>query len=182
MLESKEAERPQPHKIRFSYNFNTVLGAVFVVLSVLIAVAIPSQIEEPLIRMAENESDLKPTLFPGLVAAGFFVLGIWLVWKSFSLEEQNRLKELDRDAVVNVAITLVVMTAYALVMTSLGFVVSSALVIVFLSTFFGNRNFWLAGLVSLAVPVAIFFVFTKLLATYLPPFPVDTLLTRLFLL
>ena len=85
-------------------------------------------------------------------------------------------------AAANVAITLVAMATYALLMPSLGFVVSSALLIAFLATFFGNRNYYLTAVVSIVVPVAIFFTFTKLLATSLPPFPIDTFLTRYFIL
>ncbi len=74
------------------------------------------------------------------------------------------------------------MAVYGPLMMLIGFVVSGALVIAFMATFFGNRNYLLTAAVSVAVPVAIFFVFTKLLATYLPPFPIDTPLTRLSIL
>ncbi|HSR72593.1 MAG TPA: tripartite tricarboxylate transporter TctB family protein [Kiloniellales bacterium] len=164
------------------FNFNTGFGIFFVALSVWLAIIIPSQIEKPLIVLPSNEGDLEPTLFPYLVAAGFFVLGIWLILKSFSLTERNHLRELDRRAIANVTVTLAAMAAYGPLMMTLGFVVSSAIVIAFLSTFFGNRNFLLTAAVSIGVPVAIFYVFTHLLVTYLPPFPIDTPLTRLNLL
>ena len=164
------------------FNFNTGFGIFFVALSAVLAFIIPGQIEKPLIVLAENEGDLKPTLFPYLVAGGFFILGIWLVFKSFSLTEPNRLRELDRKAVASVAVTLAAMAAYGPLMMTAGFVVSSAIVVAFLSTFFGNRNVPLTVLVSIGVPVAIFYVFTHLLVTYLPPFPIDTPLTRLNLL
>lgn len=164
------------------FNFNTGFGIFFIALSVVLAIIIPGQIEKPLIVLAENEGDLKPTLFPYLVAVGFFVLGIWLVFKSFSLDERNNLKDLDRRAILNVTVTLAAMAAYGPLMMNIGFVASSALVIAFLSTFFGNRNLALGAVVSIVIPMAIFYVFSHLLVTYLPPFPIDTVLTRLNLL
>jgi hypothetical protein len=161
-----------------SFNFNTVFGILFFVLSIFLFLIIPDQIEKPLIVFSASKHDLKPTLFPQLVAAGFGGLGIWLFFRSFSIREDNQLKDLDREAITNVSVILLAMAVYGPMMVQIGFVVSGALLIAFMSTFFGNRNFVLAAFVSVAVPVAIFFVFTKLLATYLPPFPIDTVLTR----
>ncbi len=120
--------------------------------------------------------------FPRLVAAAFLILGVWFFFRSFSLREVNGLRSLDRGAIVNVVVTLVAMAVYVPTMMTLGFVVSSAVLIAFLATFYGNRNHALTAIVSIAVPVAMFFAFTKLLATSLPPFPIDTVLTRYFIL
>ena len=83
------------------------------------------------------------------------------------------MRELDREAITNVIVTLILMAGYVYVMVYLGFVVGSVLMILAMSTYFGNRNFFLAGIVAVAVPVIIFVLFTKVLITSLPPFPVD---------
>ena len=163
-------------------NFNTVAAAAFVVLSVVLFVIIPHQIDEPLIALGQDENSLEASLFPGIVAAGFLILGMWFFVKSFSLGEANNLRSLERSAVINVVVTLAAMAVYGPAMMVLGVVVASAIIIAFLSTFYGNRNYALTAVVSVAVPVAIFFAFTKLLATSLPPFPIDTVLTRYFIL
>ncbi|MCP5087235.1 MAG: tripartite tricarboxylate transporter TctB family protein [Rhodobacteraceae bacterium] len=163
-------------------NFNSVFGGLFVALSAVLLLIIPDQIEKPLIIFAANQNDLKPSLFPQLVAVGFGGLGIWLFFKSFSIRERNELRGLRLPAIVNISVTLLAMLLYGPLMVSVGFVVASALLIGFLSTFFGNRNYLLTAAIAVAVPVTMFFVFTKLLATYLPPFPIDTVLTRLYLL
>lgn len=164
------------------FNFNTVSGILFAVLSVVLFLIIPDQIEKPLFVFEESENDLKPSLFPQLVAAGFGALGVWLFFKSFSVREENELKNLNRQAIANVLVTLLVMALYTPLLMQVGFVVASAIVIATLSTFFGNKSYGLTALVSIAVPISIFYVFTKLLATYLPPFPIDTLLTRFSIL
>ena len=83
------------------------------------------------------------------------------------------MRELDREAITNVVVTLILMAGYVYVMVYLGFVVGSTLMILAMSTYFGNRNFYLAGIVAVAIPVIIFVLFTKVLITSLPPFPVD---------
>ena len=176
--ENKSATHVFLHKI----NFNTISAIFFIVVSITLFVIIPGQIEKPLIVLPQSEKNLQASLFPQLVATGFLGLGIWFFFKSFSLTETNRLKALDRGALANVAVTLAAMAIYGPVMMNLGFVVSSAIVIAFLATFYGNRNYYLTVAVSVAVPVAIFFTFTKLLATSLPPFPIDTFLTKYFIL
>ncbi|MDA1090782.1 MAG: tripartite tricarboxylate transporter TctB family protein [Proteobacteria bacterium] len=164
------------------FNFNTVFGVLFVVASAVLFLIIPGQIEKPLFVLDENVNALKPNLFPRLAAIGFGGLGVWLFFRSFSIDEKNKFKNLDRQAIANVLVTLVMMSVYGPLMMQIGFVVSSAVVIAALSTFFGNRSYGLTAAISIVIPVSIFFVFTNLLATSLPPFPIDTPLTRLYLL
>ena len=164
------------------FNYNTVAAAAFILLAIVLFVIIPGQIEKPLIVLPEEASNLKAEVFPQLVAALFLVLGIWFLFKSFSIDETHQFGELARSSLTNVGVTLVVMAAYGPLMMTLGFVVSSAITIAILATFYGNRNYALTAVIAIVVPVAIFFTFTKLLATSLPPFPIDTVLTRYFIL
>ena len=181
-MADSSGNKPETFLLRRKINFNTISAIFFVVTSITLFLIIPDQIEKPLIVLPQSEKNLQASLFPQLVATGFLGLGIWFFFKSFSLTETNKLRALDRGALANVAVTLVAMAIYGPVMMNLGFVVSSAIVIAFLATFYGNRNYYLTAAVSVAVPVAIFFTFTKLLATSLPPFPIDTFLTKYFIL
>lgn len=159
-------------------NFNRVAAIVFVVLAVTLFLIIPHQIDKPLIVLADAGSTLSAELFPRLVASAFLVLGIWFFFRARTLDERNGFRDLDREAITNVSITFVAMALYVVLMVNVGFVVASAILIASLSTFFGNRNFYLTALVSIVIPVVIFFLFTRLLLTSLPPFPIDTILTR----
>ena len=131
-----------------------------------------------MIVLSQDENNLEASRFPQLVAGCLLVLGIWFLFKSRSLREDNGFRKLDRAAVSNVVITLIAMMIYGPAMMELGFVVSSAVMIAFLSTFYGNRNYALTAIVSVCVPIAMFFCFTKLLSTSLPPFPIDSFLTN----
>ncbi|MEE8291215.1 MAG: tripartite tricarboxylate transporter TctB family protein [Candidatus Tectomicrobia bacterium] len=155
------------------YNFNTVAAVVCILMSGVLYVIIPSQIDTPLIVLGASQASLSPELFPQMMAVSFLGLGIWLFFKSFAIEQRNELRDLDREAIINVTVTLVVMALYVVLMVHLGFVVGSAIMIALLSTFFGNRNFVLGILVSIFVPMALFFTFRWVLKTELPPFPID---------
>ena len=154
-------------------NFNTAAALCSIVLAIILLLIIPSQIDKPLINLGASQSNLAPEMFPQSVAVAFLLLGIWFFIKSFSIQQHNKLKDLDREAITNVAVTLAIMAAYVFLMTNLGFVVGSAIMIFTMSVFFGNRNYLLGACVSIVVPVLVFVTFRRLLLVELPPFPID---------
>ncbi|NQV54289.1 MAG: hypothetical protein HQ503_00395, partial [Rhodospirillales bacterium] len=93
-------------------NFNTVAALGFIVLAVVLFFLIPYQIDKPLFRLAGSENELSPEQFPRMGAVAFFILGVWYAVKSFSLTQKNELRELDREAIVNVTVTLIAMAVY----------------------------------------------------------------------
>ena len=135
---------------------------------------IPYQIDKPLINIAGvGGSNLSAELFPKIVAASLFLLGIWYLMISFNIVQKNDLLELDREAVTNVLITFVLMGCYVFLMVNLGFVLGSALMVLTMSTYFGNRNLIVGLALSILLPMFMFFVFRRLLLVELPPFPID---------
>ena len=158
-------------------NFNTVAALVFIALGVALMLLIPHQIDKPFINLGgAGRSNLDAEAFPQMVAGVFILLGAWYLLISFGLREHNDLLDLDSEAVINVVITLVIMAAYVWLMVALGFVVGSAIMIFVMSSYFGNRNFVLGASVSVVIPLLVFVLFTKVLVTSLPPFPVDELI------
>jgi len=156
------------------YNFNTISAGVFILLAITLFIGIPYQIDKPLIEIAgAGGSNLAAELFPQIVAASLFVLGVWYFRVSFAIDQKNQLLDLDREAITNVVVTLILMAIYVPLMVNLGFVFGSAVMIFAMSTYFGNRNFWLGGLISLFLPMAIYLIFLKVLFIELPAFPID---------
>ena len=154
-------------------NFNTFSAVIFIFLSGVLFLLIPFQIDKPLIVITGSQANMPAELFPQLVAASFLVLGVWFFLKSFSLRQNNDLLTLDKEAITNVTVTLVIMAIYVPLMVNLGFVVGSAILVMVMSTYFGNRNFILSSVVSIILPVAMFFMFRRMLLVDLPPFPID---------
>lgn len=156
------------------YNFNTVSAVVFIGLGIALFLIIPYQIDEPLIKLVSiGQVDLPVELFPQIIAAALVILGIWYFVKSFAIDQENELKNLNKEAITNVIVTLIMMAIYVPLMVNLGFVVGSAMMIFAMSTYFGNRNYPVGAAVSIILPVIIFFIFRRVLLTELPPFPID---------
>ena len=155
------------------FNFNTIAAICFIALSILLLIFIPGQIDKPLIQLSFGQFNLPPQLFPQIIAGCMLALGAWFLYKSFLLKQVNELKNLDKEAIVNVVMTLVMMAIYVPLMVNLGFVLGSAIMIFAMSTYFGNRNFIAAVLVSIFLPMVVFATFRRLLLVELPPFPID---------
>lgn len=148
-------------------NFNTISALGFIAFSVLLFVLIPTQIEKPLLILGQSPG-LDPALFPQIVASGFGGLGVWFFFKSLKMREPNRLLDLDREAILNVGVSVAVLLAYALLMEPLGFIPSSALMIGGLALFYGIRSYLVVLIVAVSVPSATYFVFTRGLKVFLP--------------
>tara|TARA_B100000315_G_scaffold22788_1_gene19761 strand:- start:892 stop:1413 length:522 start_codon:yes stop_codon:yes gene_type:complete len=159
--------------VKKKFNFNTVSAIFFIALAIILYLIIPSQIDKPLIQLSFGQFNLPPELFPQIVAGCMLVLGVWFFYKSFSLEQTNDLFGLDKEALINVTLTLIMMAIYVPLMVNLGFVVGSAILIIAMSTYFGNRNYYAAVLIGIFLPMLMFVTFRRLLLVELPPFPID---------
>jgi putative tricarboxylic transport membrane protein len=155
------------------FNFNTISATIFIAMGVFLYFVIPSQIDKPLIQLSAGQFNLSPELFPQIMAICMVVLGVWFLIKSFSIDQINELKNLDKEAITNVAVTLVMMAIYVPLMVNLGFVIGSAIMVLSMSTYFGNRNYVVGVLVSIVLPMLLYVTFRRVLLVELPPFPVD---------
>ena len=152
-------------------NYNTVTAIFFLILWTIMFFTIPYQIQEPMLFMGRSLMGLKPTLFPQLAILSLIFLSIWYLVISFRIKDKNLFTEVTRQGYFRIIASLVVFFAYALLFEHLGFVLSSVLVAGTLSTFYGNRNILVGIVVSVGVPIGIYFVFTRLLKVSLPEFP-----------
>ena len=134
-------------------------------------ILVPYQIAKPKLVMGRALMGLKPTLFPRLATFGAILISIWYLVISFKISEKNLFKEVNKNTYFKVFVSLIVFIVYALLFEPLGFVLSSFLVAGTLSTYYGNRNVLIGLVVSVGVPIGIYYVFTKLLTVSLPEFP-----------
>ena len=160
---------PESTGIRFNFNIGCAIGVIL--LGAAIWILTPYQVETAVPLFGQPASGLDPHLFPRIIGAVFVILGIWYLVRSLTLDEQNRLRELDREAIVNTVVSLATFFVFAELMEIVGFVIAGAATMFFLSTFYGNRTWWLGILVSVVVPFGVFNLFTKVLLVFLPEFP-----------
>jgi len=168
------ADRPDDatasHSERFRFTFNVGCAIGTTLFGIAIWVLTPYQVEKAVPLFGQPASGLDPHLFPRTIAAIIVILGIWFFFRALKLDEENLLRKLDREAIVNTIVSIVTFAIFALVMEHIGFVIAGALVMFFLSTFYGNRTWWLGVLISVAVPFGVFNLFTKILLVFLPEF------------
>lgn len=154
---------------RFDFNFGCAIGVTL--FGIAIWVLTPSQVETALPLFGEPASGLDPHLFPRIIGTVFIGLGVWYFFKSMTLDEENLLRKLNREAIFNTLVSLATFTLFAVFIEILGFVICGALVMFFLSTFYGNRTYWLGALVAIVIPFGVYNLFTKVLLVFLPEFP-----------
>jgi len=152
-------------------NFNTVVAIILIVFSIVTFFLIPYQIEKPKLFMGRSLSSLTPSLFPRLGVIALFIFSLWYLFNSTKIKEKNLFRDLNPRNIVRILVTTVVCAGYALSFEPLGFVLSSALVVGLLSTYYGNRNIFVALLVTAGAPLAIYFIFTHALRVSLPEGP-----------
>ena len=151
-------------------NFNTFAALFFIVFSIVGYLLIPYQVEKPKLFMGRILMPLKPTLFPQVTFLGLLGLSLLYLVHSFRLKEENLFRELETRSYPRILVTLGVSVAFAIFLESLGFVICSALVVIILSIYYGNRNLLILA-VLISITVAIYLVFTRGLHVSLPESP-----------
>ena len=175
-MASVETDDGKPESVGFKFDFNIGCAIGVGLFGIAIWILTPSQVETAVPLFGEPASGLDPHLFPRIIGTVFIGLGIWYFIRALTLDEENLLRKLNREAIVNTLVSLVTFALFALFLETLGFVITGALVMFFLSTFYGNRTYWLGALISIAVPFGVYNLFTKVLLVFLPEFPFAELL------
>lgn len=166
MGEKTDISKAQSWKDRV--NFNTIVSIFLILFSVAAFVLVPYQIEKPKLFMGRSLTNLEPSLFPRVSIIALFVLSVWYLTHSFQLKEENCFKELNRSSSVRVLVTYIVFALYAVLLELLGFIASSALMVCFLMYYYGNRNLIIFLTVFISAPLAIYYIFTRILKVSLP--------------
>ncbi|MDZ5696627.1 tripartite tricarboxylate transporter TctB family protein [Chelativorans sp. M5D2P16] len=155
--------------LRASYNTVVALGCI--ALGVAVWLMIPYQVQEPPAIFGQNSSGISPTLFPRIAAIGFILIGALYFVASLRMNEPNPFRELPALAYGNLAVVLVAMVLYVALLRPLGYALSSALVASAISLYYGSRNVFGIAFVGVVAPLAIYYLFTRMLTVSLPPFP-----------
>lgn len=149
-------------------NFNTIVALCLLLFSIIFYILIPYQIAEPKLLLGRHLSDMKPTLFPRVAFGGLIFLSILYLILSFRLKEKNLFKAVEGKMYIRVAVSFLIFLCYALVFESLGFLISSMLLIGTLAPFYGYRKIFIFIPVLIGIPLAIYLIFVRVLRVSLP--------------
>ncbi|WP_305988185.1 tripartite tricarboxylate transporter TctB family protein [Roseibium sp. MMSF_3544] len=140
-------------------------------LAALMLALVPSQVDKPPALFGMDSEGLNPEFFPQVVTVLWLMASLWTFVDAISHPSEQTSVSIDLSALLRVLVTLGAALAYTLLLVPLGFVASSAAVIIVLSLFLGARSPLKIGFTAIVVPSAVFFIFTRLLTVSLPPFP-----------
>ena len=119
---------------------NFISGIISVLLGIFIYLKIPTEVEKPVLIFGQSSSEIDPQIVPTIIASMFFVFGIYTIIFEKNSNVSNTWPELSRQVLINISVTITLLFMYALLFQFLGFVISSTLLIISLSTFMGNIN------------------------------------------
>lgn len=144
------------------------VALAFFVLSLIFYFLIPYQIEKPKLLMGRSLMDMEVTLFPSIAAIGLCVMSAWSFVLSVRNPEENPFKGLKLSYFGKMAGFLAILFGFALMFEPVGYLVSGVIVTAVLSFYLGNRNPIALVLLAFGVPIAVYFMFTRLLLISLP--------------
>ena len=151
---------------RLSVHAYVALG--FFVLSLIFYFLIPYQIEKPKLLFGRSLMDMEVTLFPSIAAIGLCAMSALSFVLSIRNPEENPFKGLKLDYFSRMAGFLVILYGFALIFEPLGYLISGMIITGALSFYLGNRSPIALILLSIGMPTAVYFIFTRLLLISLP--------------
>ncbi len=139
-----------------------VSGCFLILLGILVLIA-ASQIRGGM------EERLPPRTLPYIVGGTILAGGALLALKAWRAAEQNvPLKWPDRGAIVRITVCLLALVVFVLVMTPIGFPLSSGLYITFSIWYLKRSAGWVALICGIVTGVLSYYVFGELLELSLP--------------
>ena len=140
-----------------------IVYAVVACLALWLFVLVPGQVGQPVTLFGAAREGLAPDVLPRLVLLGIALIaanGAWRTWRA--TEARPALPGLP------VVVTCAASFAFAALLVPLGFVVASAATVGAVALYLGGRNPVALACAGIAVPVAIYLIFTRVLHISLP--------------
>ena len=150
---------------------NLLSGVISILFGLFIYYKIPTEVEKPVLIFGQSSSEIDPQIVPTIVALMFLIFGLYTVFYEKDAKISNSWPKVTKQILINISTTIICLILYSILFEYLGFVISSVLLILSLSTFMGNVNFKYLTVISILFPLSIFFLFVNVMHVFLPEFP-----------
>ena len=150
---------------------NLLCGIISILFGIFIYYKIPNEVEKPVLIFGQSSSEIDPQIVPTIVALMFLIFGLYTVFYEKDAKISNSWPKVTKQILINISTTIICLILYSILFEYLGFVISSVLLILSLSTFMGNVNFKYLTVISILFPLSIFFLFVNVMHVFLPEFP-----------
>lgn len=109
------------------------------------------------------------SLIPTIVSVIAVVMSVIMLIKAIVKPEYTEpLTELQKKGLLRGLLAIADCFVYVLLFEPLGYILSSMLAVFVMMIIFGNRKWWLMAVISVVLPIALYFAFHGLLQTNLP--------------
>ena len=150
---------------------NFIISIISIVFGIFIFLKIPTEVEKPLLLFGQSSSEIDPKIVPSIISFMFFIFGFYTLLFERENKNANTWPSISKGMLLNVFVTIIFLFGYSLIFQSLGFVLSSFILIFFLSNFMGNVDIKYVFLISIFFPATVFFIFVNIMHVFLPEFP-----------
>ena len=150
---------------------NLLCGIISILFGIFIYYKIPTEVEKPVLIFGQSSSEIDPQIVPTIVALMFLIFGLYTAFYEKDAKISNSWPKVTKQILINISTTIICLILYSILFEYLGFVISSVLLILSLSTFMGNVNFKYLTVISILFPLSIFFLFVNVMHVFLPEFP-----------
>ena len=150
---------------------NLLRGIISILFGIFIYYKIPTEVEKPVLIFGQSSSEIDPQIVPTIIAFMFLIFGIYTVFYEKNKNISNSWPKVTKQILINISTTIICLILYSILFEYLGFVISSVLLILSLSTFMGNVNFKYLTVISILFSLSIFFLFVNVMHVFLPEFP-----------
>lgn len=154
--------------MKIKYNAEIIAGAVFVIAATVLWLLIPSQIQT-LEKTAINAQTFPRIAIGGMLlfSAGLLIQGIFFNEKKELVITKESFHSDGFKREMRSVIFAVMLLAYCVLVTFLGFIISTAILVVAILLFYGARK-WYYYVIPLAMVGIVYYVFGVVLRISLP--------------
>ena len=143
------------------------------VISILAVIFMDNIVAPPKVLLGRMLTAISPSLFPTIIISSLAALSALALLFTFvgDKEASNAERDtppLDWNAMMRAALLFACMLFYAITMVPFGFLISSFLTLAMISVLAGNRSVLQIGLLSIAGPIILYLIATRILAVSLP--------------
>ena len=143
------------------------------VISILAVIFMDSIVAPPKVLLGRMLTAISPGLFPTIIISALAVLSALALLFTFISDKDSSSAErdtspIDWNAMKRAALLFACMLFYAITMVPFGFLISSFLTLLMISVLAGNRSVLQIGVLSVASPIILYLIATRILAVSLP--------------
>ena len=108
---------------------NLLSGVISILFGLFIYYKIPTEVEKPVLIFGQLSSEIDPKIVPTIVALMFLIFGLYTVFFEKDYKISNSWPSITKKSLINISIAVLCLFLYSILFQSLGFVISSVLLI-----------------------------------------------------